>query len=1448
MSRLLKWSPLAAISVAGLFTACSVESPVAPTPDTPEDQVLEDRTEPSPRAPQAVPDEFIVIFRSDRQIPPGLVQQLVGDHGLTLKHEYEHVLRGFAAKIPPQALAGLRNNPFIERIEPNLTYTLETPSAPPMLVPEEGLRVRLVADDLAPGDVAAWPNRGSEGDAVQADASRTPIYHDPSPGFGGHASVGFNEGADDDEALEVAGVSSHGSATVVAVLRQEQASKHHYGLAGMFGSSRSRAGFVTRSSGGNVVEYWDSKSRWSNGTAVLNFDQTYVVVWRVDGGNRVDMQVNGTPAGSDGLKAPIPGFERYVVGMTEPSTSSRFDGQLAELLIYDRVLADCELDSIVANLGSQYGVAVTAAGCASPADPAGLAATPGGSDAIDLAWTDASANEDGFRIERRPGQEGTWEQIATTPTDQTTYRDVGLSPQAEYCYRVQAFNSQGDSNWTSAACATTDAMTPLPTPVDVPTAGLRLRLIANDLPGGEVAAWPNRGSQADAVQADATRRPVYHGPSALFGDNASVGFNEGSDNDEALEVTGVAHHGSGTLIAVFSQEDATNHNYGIFGAWGSGSSRAGMVTRSYSTGGPLDYWDSSSGWVNGTITVSANQAYVGTWRVDGGNRVDLHVNGAPAGSKNLGSGFPGFDRYVVGMTEPSSSTRFDGQVAEVLFYDRALADCELDQVVADLGARYSVSVSSTGGGCVPPTGPTGLTATASGSSAIDLVWTDASDNEDGFRIERRLGQTGTWSQIIDTPANETSYSDVGRQPSTEYCYRVLAFNAEGSSEWTSTACATTEAMAPLPPAVDVPTAGLRVRLIANDLPSGEVATWPNRGSEANAVQADATRRPVYHAPSTLFGDNASVGFNEGSDDDEALEVTSVAHHGSGTLIAVFSQEDTGNHNYGVFGAWGSGSSRAGMVTRAYSTGGPLDYWDSSNAWVNGSTTVTLNQAYVGAWRVNGGQTADLQVNGEPAGSKSLSSGFPGFDRYVVGMTEPSTSTRFDGQIAELLFYDRALANCELDQIVSDLGTRYGVSVLSTGGGCAPPADPTGLTATAVGYNAIDLMWTDASANEDGFRVERRLGQAGTWQQIVETGPDVTTYESRSLVQQTEYCYRVSAFNGDGISGYTDFACATTEAAPPGACVDTGNHDDLSDLYGIAAIGAPANQIWASTQQPGCEITAWYFGLDSGVDSDHPDLNVVEALSFVAAEPNHDGEDRNGHGTHTAGSATARDGNGGVVGVAPGASIHSFRVCEDGGSCQTADMVAAMDAVVARKLDNPEQPMVANMSIGGPSDNVIDQALRNSINAGVVYAVAAGNGILGACIFPADASNVSPARVGDDEILSNGSSASNDDLLNGVLTTTSHNASFADVDCNYGAPVSVAAPGYQIRSTWLNAGYNTISGTSMATPHAAGAALLYLQSHPDATPAEVEAAIVSRLQPWTTNESPNASGRLYVDGL
>ncbi len=325
------------------------------------------------------------------------------------------------------------------------------------------------------------------------------------------------------------------------------------------------------------------------------------------------------------------------------------------------------------------------------------------------------------------------------------------------------------------------------------------------------------------------------------------------------------------------------------------------------------------------------------------------------------------------------------------------------------------------------------------------------------------------------------------------------------------------------------------------------------------------------------------------------------------------------------------------------------------------------------------------------------------------------------------------------------------------------------------------------------------------------------------------------------------ACQTAREFVPGECPDTGNHDDLSQLWGIQRIRANENPNWLGTQAGGdCAIQALYFGLDSGVDSDHPDLNVIEALEFVGDGSG--GEDAHGHGTHTAGTATAIDGNGGVVGVAPGAPVFSFKVCGDDGSCPLSAILAGVDEVTARKNASPAQPMVANMSIGGEYSPTMDEAIRRSAYSGVVYAVAAGNGILGACIFAADATNLSPAGVGDDNITSDGGSSGDNKLLNGVITTTSHDESNADVNCNYGAPVSVAAPGVNILSADKNGGYGLKSGTSMATPHVAGAALLYLQGNPTATPTEVETAIAGLLQPWTTNEQPNAGGRLDTGDL
>ncbi len=659
----------------------------------------------------------------------------------------------------------------------------------------------------------------------------------------------------------------------------------------------------------------------------------------------------------------------------------------------------------------------------------------------------------------------------------------------------------------------------------------------------------------------------------------------------------------------------------------------------------------------------------------------------------------------------------------------------------------------------------------------------------------------------------------------------------------------------------VPTLGLRLRLVADELvvsvaDGAEVSVWPNLGSEADAEQADPTKRPTFHeGTGGAFGGHAHVGFNESTDNDEFVEVPAVTPHASATLIAVFSQDDANSHHYGIAALYGNSTNRASFMTRRNRGGAdPLSYWGRTNGWKQSGFVVGAGQSHIGVWRVEGSVLADFQVDGAPEGSASMGSDIHApWDRYLVGSTQPSTNERFDGQVAELLLWGRALSDCERDDVVATLGARYGIPVSVTGGPCVPPAPPSGLVATADGL-AIDLVWADGSSDESGFRIERRLGTEGdeAFQQIAQVGADVTNYSNGALSPDTEYCYRVAAFNGSGTSPYSNTSCDTTgPPPPPGVCFDTGSHDSLTnpfDLWHVDVVKAPMNPKWQATQLPGCELTPWLFSIDTGVDSDHPDLNVVEIRNFVTAQPGHSGEDGRGHGSHTSGIAAARDGNGGVVGIAPGASIFGFRVLNDQGQGTTEDAIAAIDEVMARKLAAPSQPIVANMSLGGGANDALDEAVRNAVNAGIVFTISAGNGLLGACFLPGDAANVSPARVGDDEITGSGGSSGDTRRVNGAITVTASNRNDQDINCNFGNPVTVAAPGDGITSTWLDGGYATQSGTSMAAPVVAGAAILYLQDHPNASPAEVEQAIIDLLAAWSTTEQPNASGRVSADGL
>lgn len=252
----------------------------------------------------------------------------------------------------------------------------------------------------------------------------------------------------------------------------------------------------------------------------------------------------------------------------------------------------------------------------------------------------------------------------------------------------------------------------------------------------------------------------------------------------------------------------------------------------------------------------------------------------------------------------------------------------------------------------------------------------------------------------------------------------------------------------------------------------------------------------------------------------------------------------------------------------------------------------------------------------------------------------------------------------------------------------------------------------------------------------------------------------------------DYLIALAPPAGKGPGSGGGGSASQETPWGITRVGGAVNAAGK---------TAWI--IDSGIDLDHPDLNVDTARSrtFVAkGKDSRSADDGNGHGSHVAGTVGALDNNIGVIGVAPGVNLVALKVLDSRGSGSFSWTIQALDYVAA----NGSAGDAVNMSLGPKSrytDSAVDQATLNVASRGINIAIAAGNS-------NDDASFYSPARVNHQNVYTISNMT-----INEVLASSS----------NYGSPVDYAAPGTSVKSTWKSGGYNTISGTSMASPHVCG---------------------------------------------
>lgn len=307
---------------------------------------------------------------------------------------------------------------------------------------------------------------------------------------------------------------------------------------------------------------------------------------------------------------------------------------------------------------------------------------------------------------------------------------------------------------------------------------------------------------------------------------------------------------------------------------------------------------------------------------------------------------------------------------------------------------------------------------------------------------------------------------------------------------------------------------------------------------------------------------------------------------------------------------------------------------------------------------------------------------------------------------------------------------------------------------------------------------------------------------KSLIK--EYGGSVDKTFGTALNGYTATLSATEArrlaADPAVASVEQNQRVRLADTTQTSApwgldrtdqAALPLSGTYTYPDSAGSGVTVYV--IDTGVRITHTQISGRASYGYDAVDGDTTASDGNGHGTHVATTVA-----GTTYGVAKKANIVAVRVLDNSGSGTTAGVIAGIDWVTA----NHSGPSVANMSLGGSASTSLDTAVANSIASGVTYAVAAGNS-------SANASSYSPARVATA-------------ITVGATTSSDARASYS----NYGSVLDIFAPGSSII-----AGYNTsdtatatLSGTSMATPHVAGAAAVYLAGHTSATPAAVASAL------------------------
>jgi uncharacterized protein len=388
-------------------------------------------------------------------------------------------------------------------------------------------------------------------------------------------------------------------------------------------------------------------------------------------------------------------------------------------------------------------------------------------------------------------------------------------------------------------------------------------------------------------------------------------------------------------------------------------------------------------------------------------------------------------------------------------------------IVGDSAYSNDASAVTASGGI--PAAPSNLAAVAVSGTAINLYWSDNSNNETGFRIERRI--SGAYSQVATVGVNVTTYADSGLTPGTKYEYRVMAYNNEGDSSYSNVAEATTHVVVPAAPSDLTVTA-----VTANSI---SLSWYDNSNNETGFKIERRTANTNYTQVATV-GANVTTYTNTGLSNNTTYYYRVKAYNNSGDSVYT-------------------------NIVNATTTNLPAA---PTNLVVTSVTTNRINLA----WTDNATNESGFKIERKTAGGSYSQIATVGANVTSYSSTSLSNNTTYYYRVRAYNSYGNS---------------GYSDEVGATTGGI--PTAPTGLTFSGLTQNSVTLSWTDNAQNEEGYRIERRTA-GGSYTQVATVDKNVTTYTNTGLSSSTTYYYRVRAYNLTGNSSYSNEITFTTMVA------------------------------------------------------------------------------------------------------------------------------------------------------------------------------------------------------------------------------------------------------------------------------------------------------------------------------